>query len=201
MLTGIGIIIILKQIPYFFGYNSALEGNFAFFHLDGENTFSEIINSLNFISPGATLIAVIAMFILLLWSNILTKKGKIFQLIQRPLVADASVIVYLLATYSNANWGILSELLVRVPVPEDAASFFGQFSFPNYGAITNPQVWITAFTIALVASLETLLCVEATDKIDPYKRVTPTNRELLDQGVGNILSGMIGGLSITQVIV
>ena len=201
MLTGIGIIIILKQIPYFFGYNSALEGNFAFFHLDGENTFSEIINSLNFISPGATLIAVIAMFILLLWSNILTKKGKIFQLIQRPLVADASVIVYLLATYSNANWGILSELLVRVPVPEDAASFFGQFSFPNYGAITNPQVWITAFTIALVASLKTLLCVEATDKIDPYKRVTPTNRELLDQGVGNILSGMIGGLSITQVIV
>ena len=201
MLTGIGIIIILKQIPYFFGYNSALEGNFAFFHLDGENTFSEIINSLNFISPGATLIAVIAMFILLLWSNILTKKGKIFQLIQRPLIADASVIVCLLATYSNANWGILSELLVRVPVPEDAASFFGQFSFPNYGAITNPQVWITAFTIALVASLETLLCVEATDKIDPYKRVTPTNRELLDQGVGNILSGMIGGLSVTQVIV
>ena len=98
MLTGIGIIIILKQIPYFFGYNSALEGNFAFFHLDGENTFSEIINSLNFISPGATLIAVIAMFILLLWSNILTKKGKIFQLTQRPLVADASVTVCLLST-------------------------------------------------------------------------------------------------------
>ena len=98
MLTGIGIIIILKQIPYFFGYNSALEGNFAFFHLDGENTFSEIINSLNFISPGATLIAVIAMFILLLWSNILTKKGKIFQLIQRPLVADARVIICFLAT-------------------------------------------------------------------------------------------------------
>ena len=89
---------------------------------------------------------------------------------------------------------------MRVQVPEDAAYFFGWFSFPNYGAITNPQVWITAFTIALVASLETLLCVEATDKIDPYKRVTPTNRELLDQGVGNILSGMIGGLPLTQVI-
>ena len=201
MLTGIGIIIILKQIPHFFGYNSALEGNFAFFHLDGENTFSEIINSLNFISPGATLIALIAMFILLLWSNVLTKKGKVFQLIQGPLVAVVVGIVYFLITQGNATWGISSELLVRVPVPKDASSFFDQFSFPNYGAISNPQVWITAFTIALVASLETLLCVEATDKIDPYKRVTPTNRELLAQGVGNILSGMIGGLPVTQVIV
>ena len=201
MLTGIGIIIILKQIPHFFGYNSALEGNFAFFHLDGENTFSEIIKSLNFISPGATLIALIAMFILLLWSNVLTKKGKIFQLIQGPLVAVAVGIVYFLITQGNATWGISSDLLVRVPVPKDASSFFDQFSFPNYGAISNPQVWITAFTIALVASLETLLCVEATDKIDPYKRVTPTNRELLAQGVGNILSGMIGGLPVTQVIV
>ena len=201
MLTGIGIIIILKQIPHFFGYNSALEGNFAFFHLDGENTFSEIIKSLNFISPGATLIAFIAMFILLLWSNVLTKKGKIFQLIQGPLVAVAVGIVYFLITQGNATWGISSDLLVRVPVPKDASSFFDQFSFPNYGAISNPQVWITAFTIALVASLETLLCVEATDKIDPYKRVTPTNRELLAQGVGNILSGMIGGLPVTQVIV
>tara|TARA_B110000977_G_scaffold26875_1_gene33677 strand:- start:7793 stop:8818 length:1026 start_codon:yes stop_codon:yes gene_type:complete len=131
----------------------------------------------------------------------LTKKGKIFQLIQGPLVAVAGGIVYYLATQGNATWGISSDLLVRVPVPEDAASFFGQFSFPNYGAITNPQIWITAFTIALVASLETLLCVEATDKIDPYKRVTPTNRELLAQGAGNILSGMIGGLPVTQVIV
>jgi MFS superfamily sulfate permease-like transporter len=90
---------------------------------------------------------------------------------------------------------------VRVPIPEDAASFFGQFSFPNFAAISNPDVWITAFTIALVASLETLLCVEATDKLDPGKNVTPTNRELLAQGTGNILSGLIGGLPITQVIV
>ena len=91
--------------------------------------------------------------------------------------------------------------LVSVPIPEDAASFIGQFSLPNFAAITNIEVWIVAFTIALVASLETLLCVEATDKIDPHKNVTPTNRELLAQGVGNIVSGMIGGLPITQVIV
>ena len=91
--------------------------------------------------------------------------------------------------------------MVSVPVPEDASSFLAQFRFPNFGVIGNPQIWVTAFTIALVASLETLLCVEATDKIDPLKRVTPTNRELLAQGIGNIFSGLIGGLPVTQVIV
>jgi MFS superfamily sulfate permease-like transporter len=201
MLTGIGIIIILKQIPHFFGYKANLEGNFAFFHIDGENTFSEILNSINYISPGATLIALIAMGILLLWSNVLVNKGKIFQLIQGPLVAVLGGIIYYVATKNSATWSVSSDLLVSVPVPEDAASFFGQFSFPNFGEIANPQIWITAFTIALVASLETLLCVEATDKIDPLKRVTPTNRELLAQGTGNILSGLIGGLPVTQVIV
>jgi len=91
--------------------------------------------------------------------------------------------------------------LVSVPVPDNLEMFLGQFSFPNFNAITNPEVWIVGFTIALVASLETLLCVEATDKLDPHKNVTPTNRELLAQGTGNIISGMIGGLPITQVIV
>ena len=201
MLTGIGIIIILKQIPHFFGYDADPEGDFAFFQVDGENTFSGILNAVNSISPGATLIAVIGMAILLLWSNVLSSKGKIFQLIQGPLVAVVLGIVYYVATQGNETWGISAEHLVSVPVPEDASSFLAQFSFPNFGAITNPQIWVTAFTIALVASLETLLCVEATDKIDPRKRVTPTNRELLAQGTGNIISGLIGGLPITQVIV
>lgn len=201
MLTGIGIIIILKQIPHFFGYNSDPGGNFAFFQVGGENTFSEILNSLNFISPGATIVAVLALSILLLWSEVLDNKGKIFKLIQGPLVAVAVGIIYFVSTKGNTQLGISSDLLVSVPVPEDASSFFSQFSFPNFGAIANPQVWIVAFTIALVASLETLLCVEATDKIDPLKRVTPTNRELLGQGVGNIVSGLIGGLPVTQVIV
>ena len=201
MLTGIGIIIILKQIPHFFGYNATSEGSFAFFQLDGENTFSEIINSFNYISPGATMIAFIGLFILLLWSNVLASKGKLFQLIQGPLVAVVAGIVYYLVIDENSFWGISSDLLVSVPVPEDSASFLAQFRFPNFGVIGNPQIWITAFTIALVASLETLLCVEATDKIDPLKRVTPTNRELLAQGIGNIFSGLIGGLPVTQVIV
>jgi MFS superfamily sulfate permease-like transporter len=98
-------------------------------------------------------------------------------------------------------WQIKAEQLVSVPVPSDLNSFFGQFSFPNFAGISNPEIWITAFTIALVASLETLLCVEATDKLDPEKRVTPTNRELIAQGTGNFISGMIGGLPLTQVIV
>jgi MFS superfamily sulfate permease-like transporter len=201
MLTGIGIIIILKQIPYFFGYNSNSNESLNLLQFEGKSFFSEIFNSVNFISPGATAVALIALLILLLWSEVLSSKGKIFQLVQGPLVAVLVGIIYFVCTQGNILWGISSELLVSVPVPEDASTFLAQFSFPNFAAISNPQIWITAFTIALVASLETLLCVEATDKIDPLKRVTPTNKELLAQGVGNVLSGLIGGLPVTQVIV
>ena len=201
MLTGIGIIIILKQIPHFFGYDSDPEGDFAFFQVDGQNTFSEILNTFNHIQPGSALIGIIGLAILLLWDKVLTKKAKIFLVIQGPLVAVVVGIIFFMVTKSNEILAVSSSHLVNVPVPTDVSSFLSQFSFPNFGAITNPQVWIVAFTIALVASLETLLCVEATDKLDPHKNVTPTNRELLAQGAGNILSGMIGGLPITQVIV
>jgi len=191
MLTGIGIIIIIKQIPVFFGYDSP-EGGFSLTEMGG------VINA---ISPGATVIAVVSLGILLLWSNILSKKGKIFQLIQGPLVAVIAGIIYELFSHGNSVWQIKAKQLVSVPVPNDFTSFIGQFSFPNFSQISNPEIWVTAFTIALVASLETLLCVEATDKLDPEKRVTPTNRELIAQGTGNFISGMIGGLPVTQVIV
>ncbi len=201
MLTGIGIIIILKQIPHFFGYDADPEGDFAFFQVDGQNTFSEILNTVNNISIGATIVGFIGLAILILWSSVLSKKGKFFQIIQGPLVAVVVGIVYYFVTNGNSKYGINAQHLVSVPVPDSLDSFLGQFSFPNFRAITNPQVWVTGFTIALVASLETLLCVEATDKLDPHKNVTPTNRELLAQGTGNIVSGLIGGLPITQVIV
>lgn len=201
MLTGIGIIIILKQIPHFFGYDADPEGDFAFFQVDGENTFSEIFVALNNISIGSTIIGLVGLAILILWDRVLSKKGKIFQLIQGPLVAVVLGIVYYMTTSSNETLAISADHLVSVPVPDSVDSFLGQFSFPNFSAITNPQIWVVAFTIALVASLETLLSVEATDKLDPHKNVTPTNRELLAQGSANILSGMIGGLPITQVIV
>ena len=205
MLTGIGIIIILKQIPHFFGMDKDPQGDFAFLQIDGENTLTELLKAINAlisgnVSLGATIIALISIGILLLWSNILSKKGKIFQLVQGPLVAVVIGIVFYIFT-QGSNLNISVEHLVAVPVPDNFDSFLGQFSFPNFSAITNPAIWITAFTIALVASLETLLCVEATDKLDPHKNVTPTNRELFAQGTGNVISGLIGGLPITQVIV
>ena len=181
MLTGIGLIIILKQIPYFFGLNA--------------NDSGDILSQ---ISYGSTLIAAISMGILLLWDLVLTKKAKIFQLVQGPLVAVVVGIIYATTTNGDAVWGITSNQMVSVPTNVADLDFI---VLPNFSAITNINVWIIAFTIALVASLETLLCVEATDKIDPEKRVTPKNRELIAQGIGNITSGMIGGLPVTQVIV
>ena len=196
MLTGIGIIIILKQIPHFFGFDADLDN--GLFQSDGDGGF---LSSLSHISIGSTIVGFMGMGILLLWSEVLSKKHKIFTLIQGPLVAVVMGIVYFMLTQSNDSLGINSNLMVSVPVPDSLDSFLGQFSFPNFSAISNSEVWVVAFTIALVASLETLLCVEATDKLDPHKNVTPTNRELLAQGTGNIISGMIGGLPITQVIV
>ena len=201
MLTGIGIIIILKQIPHFFGYDANPEGSFAFIQDDGENTFSELFNMINYIKPGSALIGAIALSILLFWDKILSKKGRFFQVIQGPLVAVVVGVIFYALTKSNDALSISASHLVSVPIPEDVGSFLNQFSFPNFKAITNTEVWIVAFTIALVASLETLLCVEATDKLDPHKNVTPTNRELLAQGTGNVISGLVGGLPITQVIV
>lgn len=201
MLTGIGIIIILKQIPHFFGYDADPEGDFAFFQVDGQNTFSEILNAFNHIQPGSALIGIIGLAILILWENVLSKKGKIFKLIQGPVVAVVMGILFFVATQGSGALSISSSHLVSVPVPDDFASLAGLLTFPNFAALANPEIWVVGFTIALVASLETLLCVEATDKLDPHKNVTPTNRELLAQGTGNIISGMIGGLPITQVIV
>jgi MFS superfamily sulfate permease-like transporter len=201
MLTGIGIIIILKQIPHFFGYDADPEGDFAFLQVDGQNTFSEILQMFNNVSLGPTVIAAVGLGIMLFWEKVLASKSKIFKIIQGPLVAVVLGIVFYNFTKDNSNLSISKDHLVSVPIPSDFNSFLGQFSLPNFGAIMDPNIWVVAFTIALVASLETLLCVEATDKLDPDKRITPTNRELLAQGTGNILSGLIGGLPITQVIV
>ena len=201
MLTGIGIIIILKQIPHFFGYDSEAEGADSFIEKSGENTFSAIAHISDHIILGSLVMGIIGLGILLLWDKVLSKKGKVFHIIQGPLVAVVLGIIFYAVTKDNSTLSISTSHLVSVPVPDSFNSFLGQFSFPNFGAITNVDVWVVAFTIALVASLETLLCVEATDKLDPDKNVTPTNRELYAQGTGNIISGLIGGLPITQVIV
>ena len=201
MLSGIGIIIFLKQIPHALGYDKDPEGDFRFFQVDGQNTFSELINSLNYVSPGALTISVISLLILILWEQPFMKKISITRLIQGPLVAVVLGIVLMLSFRESDYFFISSEHLVTLPAADNFDEFLGLFTLPDFTALANKEVLIVAATIAVVASLETLLCVEATDKLDPYKRVTPTNRELKAQGIGNMLSGLVGGLPVTQVIV
>ena len=193
MLAGIGIIIFMKQFPLVFGYT----GDQSFVELLG-NGFSSIGN---FISKGAIIVTCISLAVLLTWEKVLVKKHSLFTIVPGPLVAVLIGVLYQVFVPTGSGFDIASQHLVNVPVPESAGDFFSQFTIPNFAIITDPQVWITGATIAIVASLETLLCVEATDKLDPQKRVTPTNRELLAQGAGNMISGLIGGLPITQVIV
>lgn len=189
MLCAIGISIFLKQIPLAFGYTEKFDLlNFSF----------------DKITTGAIVITAISLFILIVWDNVLGKKSAFFKLLPGSLVAVCVGILYQI-TIGESNHEVFSidhNLLVKVPVPESVTDFLGQFTLPDFASgLTNPLVWQVAFTIAVVGSLETLLSVEATDKIDPLKRQTPTNRELIAQGVGNSLSGLIGGLPITQVIV
>ena len=202
MLTGIGLLIILKQIPHALGWDKDAEGDDAFLQADGQNTFSEIAKALDFITPGAVLIAVISLAILILWDSVLTKKHKIFQLIQGPIVVVVlGIVMNYLFKAGTLDFSLADDQVVRLPVANNLSEFFNQFTFPDFSAITNFEVWKIAIVLAIVASLETLLSVEATDKMDPNKRITPTNRELKAQGLGNIFSGLIGGLPVTQVIV
>lgn len=202
MLSGIGIIIILKQIPHALGYDAVPEGSMAFQQSDNHNTFSELFYVLDFVHPGAILVTFIAMGILILWEQPFMKKHKVFQLVQGPLVAVISgIVLNVLFNAFAPNLAIEEKHLVQIPEAEGLMGFLGLFTLPDFSAISKPIVYTTAFTMAIVASLETLLCVEATDKLDPMKRVTPTNLELKAQGIGNIISGFIGGLPITQVIV
>ncbi len=201
MLTGIGIIIILKQIPHALGYDKDAEGDFAFFEQGGSNTFLTIWDTLTqFIHPGATVVALISIGIMLLWEKPAVKSKVGF--VPGALVAVVvSVLVNQLLVSLGDPWGIRPEHLVTIPVASDASAFLAQFSFPDFSQWANPKVISVAFTICIVASIETLLCLEAVDKIDPHLRTSDPNRELRAQGVGNMLSGLIGGLPITSVIV
>ncbi len=201
MLSGIGIIIILKQIPHAVGYDKDYEGSLSFNQPDGHNTFSELFYMFDAMSMGAIAITAISMLILILWEQSFMKKIKLFQLVQGPLVVVGLGIVLNLIFQNIPALALTAEQVVKIPVPDSINGFFNQFTFPDFGSISSPTVWITGITIAVVASLETLLCLEATDKLDPFKRVTPANQELKAQGVANIVSGLIGGLPITQVIV
>ena len=200
MLTAIGIIIIMKQIPHAFGYDKDTEGDLAFQQTDGANTFSEIwLTITQHIHWGSTLIALISLGILILWERPFMSR---FKLIPGALVAVVvSVILNQIYISSGSGLAIPQADLVNVPVATDLNSFLGQFTFPDFSQLSNKAVYIAAVTIAAVASIETLLCIEAVDKLDPHRRITNTNRELFAQGVGNIASGLVGGLPVTSVIV
>ncbi len=203
MLSGIGLLIIIKQIPHFLGYDRDPEGDLSFVQqVSGENSFAALGHAFSSISIGATIIGILCLLTLILWDKVLTKKHKVFQILQGPIVAIAlGIFMSTLYKMGILDLSLLPTQIVSIPVAENFSQFLNQFSTPNFSAISNPEVWKIAFVIAIVASLETLLCVEATDKIDPGKNVTPQNRELKAQGLGNIISGLIGGLPITQVIV
>ena len=200
MLAGIGIIIILKQIPHAIGYDLDFSGNESFVQNDGGNTFSTIIGSLENIHLGAVVVTVISLSILISWDKVPFLKK--LKLIPGALVAVLSgVLINQLFVAFGSSLAITSEHLVSLPVPASLDDFKAIIITPDFTAITNPQVWIVAATIAVVASVETLLCVEASDRMDTLKRYTDTNRELKAQGFGNIISGFIGGLPMTSVVV
>ena len=202
MLAGIGIIIFIKQIPHALGYDRDYEGDLSFFQGDGYNTFSELTHILNFITPGAIIIALVSLVILILWELPAIKTNRIFKLLPGSLIAVCSgILISQALRIFYPEMTLASEHLVSIPVAQSGADLLNQFTFPAFSQINNPQVYLTALTLAIVASLETLLCVEAADKLDVDKRVTPTNRELIAQGFANSVSGLIGGLPVTQVIV
>ncbi|HRP56199.1 SulP family inorganic anion transporter [Agriterribacter sp.] len=202
MLAAIGIILILKQIPHLIGYDNNFEGDQAFLQQNGENTFKGIRHALSAVTPVALLIGVVCLAFQFLWGSLVERKGGWTKLVPAPLlVVLLGVGINAFVQWQNGSFALRREHLVTIPAASSAAEFFSFFTFPDWGSIINKQIWITAVTLALVASLETLLGIEAVDNLDPQKRITPTNRELKAQGVGNIVSGLIGGLPLTSVIV
>jgi MFS superfamily sulfate permease-like transporter len=201
MLTAIGVIIILKQLPHAVGYDRDNEGDMFFIEKDQiHNTFSSIVDAINFSQMGAVIICLVSLAILIAFNQVpFLKKIKV---IPGALVAViVGIVLNEIFKMVNPNLAIQQEHLVNLPVPQSFNDFIAQFQQPNFSAITEGKVWVTAATIAVVASIETLLCIEASDKMDPLKRFSNTNTELLAQGTGNILSGLLGGMPMTSVIV
>jgi carbonic anhydrase len=198
LLASIGILLILKQIPHAIGYDKDAEGDFAFFQPDGENTFSELYQMLDFINLGAVVISIVSLFILIGWDKTPLKKFKFFP---------SSLFVVLLGVVLNELFcayvpGLCIEQSHLVNLPRiDTSDLASYLHFPKLSHLSDYRVYTTAVTIAIVATLETLLNIEAVDKLDPHKRESPPDSELVAQGIGNMLAGLLGGIPITSVIV
>ena len=200
MLAGIGVIIILKQIPHAFGYDPDFEGDLDFFQTDGNNTISELFSVINHVQIGSIIITVVSLFILIVWTKIkFLAKVKAIPAALVAVIVSIGLNEFFLKT--NSNFAVLSEHLVSLPVPKSIAEFTSSLVFPNFAAINNLKIWTVGLTIAAVASIETLLCIEASDRMDAQKRYTNSNIELKAQGIGNLISALLGGLPMTSVVV
>lgn len=201
MLAGIGIIIILKQIPHAVGYDKVFEGSLSFFQADGFNSITELFNLTSVLSPGPLLISLTGLAILIAWEQPALKRIPILGGLPAPLLAVGAGIGLQLLFASSDTLKLASDQLVSIPVLQNYADASSLLVFPEWSAFLRFDVITIAVIMALVASIETLLCLEATDELDPLNRVSPANRELIAQGMGNVASGLIGGLPVTQVIV
>ena len=202
MLAAIGLILILKQFPHLIGYDADPEGDESFLQVNNENTFSAISNSLRFITPVAVLIGVLGLVFHFIWEKYTTGKKGFIRLIPAPLVIVLiGIAINEFFKTQGSAYAIDPQHMVNIPVASTPREFVSFFTSPDFSVWANKDVWITGVTLALVASLETLLSIEAVDDLDPFQRVTNKDRELRAQGVGNLLSGLIGGLPVTSVIV
>ena len=195
MLAAIGIIIILKQLPHAVGYDAGFFGEESFVQLNNENTFSALQKAFGTINYGAAIICAVSLAILIVWPRF-----KQLRIVPAPLVVVVAGVLLGLV-FAGSRFELAPNHLVVIPVVSSFNEFLGLFTLPDFTQIANKDVWVTAATIAVIASLETLLSLEAVDKIDPFKRVSPPNKELVAQGIGNMTSGLLGGLPLTAVIV
>ncbi len=200
MLAGIGVVIILKQIPHALGWDKEYEGDFGFISKFG-NTFSDIAKAVVTITPTALVIFLIGVVIIYFWESKPMKTQTWTKYVPGPLVAVVvGAIINTLLASSNPSLALKPEDLHLVKLP-GTSELTSALTFPDWGAVAMPAVWVTAGILAVVASLETLLSIDAADKLDDQRRATPTNRELVAQGVGNGVSGLLGGLPLTSVVV
>jgi MFS superfamily sulfate permease-like transporter len=200
LLAAIGLLLILKQIPHLLGHDSDWQGDMAFRQGDGDNTFTALIHALRAFLPGAALVGLVSVAILVAWQSVPVLKRSLFP---GPLAAVlGGTLLSEALRVSGSAWAIDPSHLVNVPmVGQNGLTWSEMITLPDFSRIGDSAIWIAAGTLALVASIETLLNLEATDKMDPLKRASPPNRELFAQGTGNIVAGMIGGLPMTSVIV
>jgi MFS superfamily sulfate permease-like transporter len=202
MLAAIGLILIIKQIPHAVGYDVSFEGDESYMLETASSSFQELIASFSAFSPGATLVAAVSLLILIVWECPFFKRFSWVKLFPGALVAVIwGVLFNLVASKWFPDWAVSGKHLVSLPVTDNFEQFIQLFSLPDFSFLGNLDVYTIAVTLAIIASLESLLCLEAVDKLDPLKRTAPPNRELKAQGIGNIVSGMLGGLPITTVIV